>query len=368
MKQKSIYTIIVCLVVTTMMAQEIRYVDLGLPSGILWACQNEPGVYTFEETINKFSGKEMPGMREFQELVDHCTWKWNGSGYTIVGTNGDSIILPMEPYIDCQGNRAKDTTSGYYWSAEAYDELEGWGLYFSLDRVYTNMSFIKCMALPVRKIQHPVQTYQIPDYDKIQKIGQNKYNALLQRFLQMDSTLSTTDLQTVYFGSAFYGYIPKRLDTNMLDTIFKEQGDSAATAFLDNHLLHSPLDMKALAYRFSLTNQETDLENAIKCSWKFTKLLTAICSTGDADSPETAMHVVQVADEYTIMNYVLQVQIERQTLTDYMCDMFDVITKSGRKIQIYFDVQLVLALEREMFSFTTHPKPFKFTYQKQDID
>ena len=174
MKQKSIYTIIVCLVVTTMMAQEIRYVDLGLPSGILWACQNEPGVYTFEETINKFSGKEMPGMREFQELVDHCTWKWNGSGYTIVGTNGDSIILPMEPYIDCQGNRAKDTTRGYYWSAEAYDELEGWGLYFSLDRVYTNMSFIKCMALPVRKIQHPVQTYQIPDYDKIQKIGQNR--------------------------------------------------------------------------------------------------------------------------------------------------------------------------------------------------
>ena len=46
----------------------------------------------------------------------------------------------------------------------------------------------------------------------------------------------------------------------------------------------------------------------------------------------------------------------------------DFITKSGRKIQIYFDVQLVLALEREMFSFTTRPKPFQFTYQKQDID
>ena len=34
------------LVVTMMMAQETRYVDLGLPSGILWADQNEPGVYS----------------------------------------------------------------------------------------------------------------------------------------------------------------------------------------------------------------------------------------------------------------------------------------------------------------------------------
>lgn len=366
MKQKTIFTIIVCLVVTMMMAQETRYVDLGLPSGILWADQNEPGVYTFKETTEKYSGKEMPGMREFQELVDQCTWKWNGNGYTIIGANGDSIILPMESHGDCQGNMSKETTEGLYWSAEAYDELEGWGLYFSPDKVYTNMSFIKCMALPVRKIQHPAETFLIPDYDKIQSIGQKKYEALLQRFLQMDSTLSTTDLQTVYFGSAFYGYIPKRLDANKLDTIYNEQGDSAAIAFLDNHLLHSPLDMKALAYRFSLTNQETDIETAIRCSWKFTKILTAICSTGDADSPETAMHVVQIADEYTVINYVLQVQIEQQMLTASMCDMFDVITKSGRKKQIYFDVQLVLALEHEMFSATT--KPFKFKYHKQSVE
>lgn len=364
MKQKTIFTIIVCLLVSTMMAQETRYVDLGLPSGILWADQNEPNVYTFEETTERFSGKEMPGRLHFQELVDYCTWKWNGNGYTIIGTNGDSIILPIKPYADCQGNESKDTTRGYYWSAEAYDELEAWGLYFGPDKVYTNMSFIKCMALPVRKIQHPVKTYQIPDYDKIQKIGQKKYDALLQRFLEMDSTLSLTDLQTVYFGSAFYGYIPKRLDTNAMDSIYTEQGDSATIAFLDNHLLHSPLDMRALAYRFNLTNLETDLEIATNCLWRLESLLVAICSTGDAESSETAMHVVRVADEYTIIDYVLQVQIEQQTLTTSMCDMFDAITKSGRKIQIYFDVQLVLALESEMFSFTTRSKPFKFRYQK----
>jgi hypothetical protein len=183
MKQKTIFTIIVCLVVTMMMAQETRYVDLGLPSGILWADQNEPGVYTFEETTEKYSGKEMPGMREFQELVDQCTWKWNGNGYTVIGTNGDSIILPMESIGDCQGNMSKETTRGYYWSAEAYDELEGWGLYFSPDKVYTNMSFIKCMALPVRKIQHPAETFLIPDYDKIQSIG----FAIIGGVIQLDS-------------------------------------------------------------------------------------------------------------------------------------------------------------------------------------
>ena len=121
--------------------KDMRYVDLGLPSGILWAEENEPGVYTFEETVEKFRGKDMPGMEEFRELVDICTWTWNGTGYTIVGPSGDSILLPLLPIKDCQGHMENNPTTGRYWSAEVYDELEGWGLYFDKDKVWTAVLF-----------------------------------------------------------------------------------------------------------------------------------------------------------------------------------------------------------------------------------
>ena len=64
----------------------------------------------------------------------------------------------------------------------------------------------------------------------------------------------------------------------------------------------------------------------------------------------------------SVMNYVMKVEMENQKLTSTMCDMFDVTTKNGKKTQVYFDVQLILALENQMFS--TDKKPFTFKYKK----
>ncbi len=99
-----------------------------------------------------------------------------------------------------------------------------------------------------------------------------------------------------------------------------------------------------------------------KYLWLYDKLLDAIYATGDALSEQTALHVVCIDDEYTIMNYVMKVEMENQKLTSTMCDMFDVTTKNGKKTQVYFDVQLILALENQMFS--TDNKPFTFKYKK----
>lgn len=97
--------------------------------------------------------------------------------------------------------------------------------------------------------------------------------------------------------------------------------------------------------------------------------VAALWYTGDFDATYrdllagcTALHVVCIDDEYTIMNYVMKVEMENQKLTSTMCDMFDVTTKNGKKTQVYFDVQLILALENQMFS--TDKKPFTFKYMK----
>jgi hypothetical protein len=44
-----------------------------------------------------------------------------------------------------------------------------------------------------------------------------------------------------------------------------------------------------------------------------------------------------------------------------LCDKMDIVTKKGTKMSVYFDVQLVLALEEQMFS--TSNKPFRFKYK-----
>lgn len=351
------------IILLTLTASAQNFVDLGLPSGILWADANEPGVYTFDESAAAFKGNEMPGRYAFKELEETCTWRWNGTGYTVIGPNGDSIIFPMVQTKWCNGEM-ETGTSGHYWSAEVYDDLEAWGLYFSEGMISTQMSFARCQGLPVRKIQHPARTFHRPDYERIEAIGKPAYEKLLKRFYTADTTLTLEEVQNIYFGSAFYGYISGDFDEKHVHEMLKNKENPKKIAkVLDKYLETSPVDMRALMYRASVSAQEGNEQARAKYATMFIRLCDAIIQTGDGGSDRTAWHVVDVADEYTLMWYVLDVQPEGQVLTSTKCDRIDVSTKTGAKLQLYFDVQLVLALERRAFS--KDKGPFHFTYEEQ---
>ena len=110
-----------------------RYVDLGLPSGILWAECNlgaeEPEecgrYYKFvidadEDYAQKEWGGDwrMPVAEEFGELVKHCQWKMDTRkglrGYEIIGPNGNSIFLPA---------------AGFRYFSDDYNYDDGFDLY-----------------------------------------------------------------------------------------------------------------------------------------------------------------------------------------------------------------------------------------------
>ncbi len=154
----------------------LPYVDLGLPSGLLWAkCNvgaNAPeevgdyfawgetapktsynwtgegdykwGVYDYEETTNygmtKYnstdglttleavddaatavlgSGWRTPKADEFNELLTECTWTATSrndvSGYEVKGKNGNSIFIPMSGYWN--GGDLQFTTDANYWTS-----------------------------------------------------------------------------------------------------------------------------------------------------------------------------------------------------------------------------------------------------------
>ena len=145
------------------------FVDLGLPSGTLWATCNvgatspeQPGLYfAFGETIGftaeqvekgerKFDSASytassisdnltleqdvahihmggnwrIPSERQFKELIDNCdvVWRFNYNRTGVAGrvftskVNGNSVFFPVAGY--CSGSFVIDNnTEGYYWSA-----------------------------------------------------------------------------------------------------------------------------------------------------------------------------------------------------------------------------------------------------------
>ena len=167
------------------------YVDLGLPSGTLWATCNvgasapeefgdyfawgetEPKDYydwsTYkwcngdEETLTKYCeesslgyngfvdnkteldpeddaacahypGGRMPSWEQIQELCDSCTWKWtqlNGvNGMLVTGPNGNTMFLPSADSKFDSPNSSFGS-GGYYWSRTLdYDSTCSLGLGF----------------------------------------------------------------------------------------------------------------------------------------------------------------------------------------------------------------------------------------------
>lgn len=143
-----------------------KFVDLGLPSGLLWAETNvgassasdDGDYFAWGETESKsyYSGStykwgddnmtkyntsdgkttldaeddaatvnwgapcRMPDSYELRELHDKCDWSWmpdyNGiSGCLVTGPNGNTIFFPASGFFDCD-SLGKHDGYGFYWS------------------------------------------------------------------------------------------------------------------------------------------------------------------------------------------------------------------------------------------------------------
>ena len=108
------------------------FVDLGLPSGRLWATENAPGFYTFDEAVDTF-GELLPKGSAMVELIEEstCTWNDEKKGLDIIGPNGNSIFLPAAGYTWCSPDvKAKDN-EGNYWTRMPIGQADARGLGFN---------------------------------------------------------------------------------------------------------------------------------------------------------------------------------------------------------------------------------------------
>ena len=121
-----------------MIIDNLQFVDLGLPSGKLWATENvknengDEAYYTFDDAVNTF-GENLPSREDWKELFENSTYRWNKKkiGYDVTGPNGNSIFLPAAGFrvgvgVYFVGN------GGYYWSSSVYYEDNAYGVYFGI--------------------------------------------------------------------------------------------------------------------------------------------------------------------------------------------------------------------------------------------
>ena len=181
-------------------SEEAIAVDMGLPSGTLWADRNigakspeDFGLYfswgnieghvmgsgydfdDYNETkgheldgdidiehdaarFNMGEPWQMPTKEQFQELVDNCTREWccenghMGSRFTSK-INGKSVFFPAAGYgfgtsVILVGSR------GYYWSSSWNSADDAYNMYFGSSSVDPQYSDDRCYGFSVRAVQN----------------------------------------------------------------------------------------------------------------------------------------------------------------------------------------------------------------------
>ena len=101
----------------------------------------------------------MPTQEQFEELKRECTWKWtvrNGKNIIeISGKNGNKLYMPA---AGCFYNKSKSLvgTNGYYWSRTLSDKGSSKGTCFTFSQSDTDVAVrTRNLGLSVRPVRSP---------------------------------------------------------------------------------------------------------------------------------------------------------------------------------------------------------------------
>ena len=131
---------------------DFTYVDLGLPSRRLWATENAPGYYTYDEAKEVF-GHSLPKAAALVELWEECNWTWDDKrkGMTVTGPNGNSIFLPASGYRNyASGGLYNVGGDGNYWSYASNSQASARYLDFNSGGVYPLSTAYRAYGFSVR--------------------------------------------------------------------------------------------------------------------------------------------------------------------------------------------------------------------------
>ena len=161
------------------------YVDLGLPSGRLWATENAPGHYTFNEAVDIFD-ELLPKATAIMELIEECKCTWNKKkkGLDIIGPNGNSIFLPAAGFTSGSSAVRVNEEEGDYWTRMPYNRTHACYLCFYRGGVLP-------MSHDKRSYGHSVRTCQ--EYAELPKSEDYGIDGLYRAVDILQKTLGKVD-------------------------------------------------------------------------------------------------------------------------------------------------------------------------------
>ena len=103
--------------------EKTEYVDLGLPSGTLWAADYEKADGKYKDyTYDELLYVKLPTEEQCKELFNCCKIEYDINNYydfckvTFLGPNGNRLVFNRTGYISVTGN--VDTWHAYIWISD----------------------------------------------------------------------------------------------------------------------------------------------------------------------------------------------------------------------------------------------------------
>ena len=196
------------------------------------------------------------------------------------------------------------------------------------------------------------QKYDAPDYTKIEKITHDKaspfnYQKLFTRYQKNDTTLSAQEYQYLYYGYFFQpAYSPMGSFSDYNDSIramYKKDvltiNDQTTVVRFTKELLQSePFDISNLNRLYRLYLDLGAHDSAKLYLFKLEMLAKTLFATGDGKTEKTAIHVLSVNDEYSVLGLLGYEFDGTQQLTDNECDYLKVKHNDDGLDGMYFNV------------------------------
>lgn len=194
------------------------------------------------------------------------------------------------------------------------------------------------------------QEVAAPDYrlirSQIQNAkGPNYYPTLMRRYLANDTTLSMEQYRALYYGFSLQeDFVPYQVEKKSLFEIrrrlSREKGNpklcpeaiNVAQQVLDDN----PFDLLAISTLSFAYLQMRDTVSYHLWNDKQNSLLDAIVSSGDGETEETAIHVINIEHEYEVLNR-MGLKVEKDSLCNNQVEYLKVKENAEDIPGIYFN-------------------------------
>ena len=206
------------------------------------------------------------------------------------------------------------------------------------------------LALPAQEVgSDPVDLRKVGKAIK-KKRSPYYYPVLYQRYINLDTTLTSTDFRYLYYGYFFNdGYAPygtPPLRDSLISYLEREdlmQAEIAVAARIAGDLLReSPFRLRETF--IAAVSYEMAGKAALSRAYYlfFEKQVDAIMASGDGLSEETAFLVLYIPDEYEIIEVLGFQHTGQQVLTVNGYDMISLAPNPYGVEAFYFDVRKML--------------------------